>query len=114
MKYSAVLSLAAAPLALAKAVHNVYPGRRDHPIAVKENQRTNSAGVSVNQAQAIANELLLAQALAANQVSKAEVIVIWFNNGGNAATTTVNQQVTVTQTVTAGAAGGAVKTGEAG
>ncbi|KAK2591006.1 hypothetical protein QQS21_011319 [Conoideocrella luteorostrata] len=41
--------------------------------------------------------------------SRTEVVIVWANSGGGASTTTINQQVTVTKTVTAGA-GGAVET----
>lgn len=92
MKYSAAIAaLAVSPVVLAKSVHNVFPAdvevRDQH---LKEVVKQVSGG------------------------SATQVIVIWVNNGGGAATSTVNQQVTVTKTVTAGATGGAAGTGAAG
>jgi hypothetical protein len=91
MKFSAALSLAIAPLALAKAVHNVYPLRRDS----KDSKDHSKAGGGII-------------AAAAKAASTTEVIIIWANPGNGAATTTINQVQTVTQTVTAGAAGATI------
>ncbi|KAI0806452.1 Cupredoxin [Xylaria sp. FL0064] len=88
MKYSAALSLAVAPLAMAKAIRNVYPveARNNHL------QRLGGGnGVAV-------------------EASNTQIIIIWANPGNNAATTTIQQAVTVTQTVTAGAAATTVGT----
>ncbi|KAI1428800.1 Cupredoxin [Xylaria sp. FL1777] len=82
MKYLAALSLAMAPLAMAKAIRNVYPveARNGHL------QRLGGGnGVAV-------------------EASNTQIIIVWVNPGNNAQTTTINQAVTVTQTVTAGAA----------
>ncbi|KAI1354281.1 Cupredoxin [Xylaria sp. FL0043] len=88
MKYSAALSLAVTPLAMAKAIRNVYPveARNNHL------QRLGGGnGVAV-------------------EASNTQIIIIWANPGNNAATTTIQQAVTVTQTVTAGAAATTVGT----
>ncbi|KAI0472434.1 Cupredoxin [Xylaria cf. heliscus] len=86
MKCIAALSLAMAPLALAKAIHNVYP-------VEKRNGHSKSGAQLLPGGNAIAVE-----------ASNTQIIIIWVNPGNNAQTTTVNQAVTVTQTVTAGAA----------
>lgn len=78
MKYSAALSLALGPVALAKAVHNVYP-RKDMSGNVKQ------------------------QAPAPPQMVEATsetIILVWQNPGGGAPTQMMNDQVTVTTTVT--------------
>jgi plastocyanin len=87
MKFSAAVTLGIAPLALAKAVHNKYPVRRDRGGA--------NVGVdpSVLESMGIAGVGIQADSLT-------EVILIWVNGGGGAATTTINAQQTVTQTVT--------------
>ncbi|KAI0445561.1 Cupredoxin [Xylaria telfairii] len=85
MKCIAALSLAMAPLALAKAIHNVYP--------VEKRNGHLKSGSQLGGGNAIAVE-----------ASNTQIIIIWVNPGNNAQTTTVNQAVTVTQTVTAGAA----------
>ncbi|XXG97040.1 nucleolar protein [Hypoxylon texense] len=91
MKYAAALSLAVAPLAIAKAVNNVYPAekRSSH---LKEISGAAGVGESLN----IIEGLSLG--------STTQVIVIWANPGNGAQTTTLHDQVTVTQTVTADAA----------
>ncbi|KAI2468240.1 Cupredoxin [Annulohypoxylon bovei var. microspora] len=97
MKYSAALSVAIAPLAIAKAVHNVYPQhkRNGHQAAAAAELGAIS-GASSGETINILQGLQLG--------STTQVIVIWANPGNNAATTTLHDQVTVTQTVTAGAA----------
>lgn len=95
MKFSAAaLSLCLAPLALAKSVHNVYPVRRDaNKIAArkaKAQQQGSLAGLGL-------------AGFGISETTLSEVIIIWVNPGNSAQTTTVNNQVTVTQTVTAGA-----------
>ncbi|KAI1781143.1 Cupredoxin [Hypoxylon cercidicola] len=90
MKYAAALSLAVAPLAIAKAVNNVYPAQK-RSSHLKEISGAAGVGESVN----IIEGLELGSAT--------QVIVIWANPGNNAQTTTLHEQVTVTQTVTAGA-----------
>ena len=106
MKFSvAALSLCLAPLALAKSVHNVYPVRRD------------ANKFAARKAKAKAQQGSLAglglAGFGITETSVQEVILIWVNPGNSAATTTVNQQVTVTETVTAGAVATTVA-GEAG
>ncbi|CAJ2511572.1 Uu.00g071970.m01.CDS01 [Anthostomella pinea] len=92
MKYAAALSMAVAPLAIAKAVHNVYPAhRRSSHLSELEG----AAGIELGGLAGI------------EAVSSTQIIIIWANPGNNAATTTLNQQVTVTQTVTAGASSAA-------
>lgn len=95
MKYSAALSLALAPLAIAKAIHNDYPL---HPR--KEHKGEGGDG----------GLALLNGAVGAGSTT---LIVVWANPGGGAATTTINEQVTVTETVTAGAGEGAAATSAA-
>ncbi|KAL7623857.1 hypothetical protein AAE478_005413 [Parahypoxylon ruwenzoriense] len=113
MKYAAALSLAVAPLAIAKAVHNVYPQhKRSNHLQKVEGAAHIGAGQALNLAGSIALG------------GTTQVIVIWANPGNNAQTTTLHEQVTVTQTVTAGAeatvigtetlAGGATTTAAAG
>ncbi|KAI6092702.1 Cupredoxin [Hypoxylon rubiginosum] len=97
MKYAAALSLAVAPLAIAKAVNNVYPP-----------QKRNGHLKEVGGAASVGQSLNIIQGLELG--SSTQIIVIWANPGNNAQTTTVNQQVTVTQTVTAGAAATTVGT----
>ncbi|KAI1117502.1 Cupredoxin [Nemania sp. NC0429] len=86
MKYLAALSLAIAPLAMAKAVRNVYPveARDGH---LKKGSQVLDGGNTI-----------------AIEAGSTEIIIIWVNPGANAETTTINKApVTVTQTVTAGA-----------
>ncbi|KAI0142396.1 Cupredoxin [Hypoxylon sp. NC0597] len=97
MKYSAALSVAIAPLAIAKAVHNVYP----------QHKRTSHKQELGNVA-AIEESINLVHGVSLG--STTQVIVIWANPGNNAETTTLHEQVTVTQTVTAGAEATAVGT----
>ncbi|KAI1266113.1 Cupredoxin [Xylariaceae sp. FL1019] len=96
MKYSAALLAAIAPLTMAKAIHNVYPlqvrkgddnGRKSN----NNNKGNNNGGQNI-------------------AAAATEIIIIWANPGAGAATTTINQAVTVTQTVTAGAAATTVGT----
>ncbi|UNI16119.1 hypothetical protein JDV02_002587 [Purpureocillium takamizusanense] len=99
MKFSTTLSLALAPVALARKVRDVFPPRSEvgaiddkagldildeRGVTVIEGMR--GAGITVN--------------------SRTDVVIIWANPGGGAATTTINQAVTVTKTVTAGGGGG--------
>ncbi|KAI0194847.1 hypothetical protein EV127DRAFT_201262 [Xylaria flabelliformis] len=87
MKCIAALSLALAPLAMAKAIRNVYP-----------------AEVEARNGHAKAGAQLGGGNVVAVEASSTQIIIVWVNPGANAATTTINQAVTVTQTVTAGAA----------
>ncbi|CAK7209279.1 hypothetical protein SBRCBS47491_000390 [Sporothrix bragantina] len=113
MKFSAALSLAMAPVALAKAVHNVYPVRRD-PKNADSNKgsahpsRDVLGGNIIGGSNAVVNAdaALLAEAgLVLGSLN--EIVVIWVNGGGGVPTTTINAVSTVTQTVTANGAGGA-------
>ncbi|KAL1894549.1 hypothetical protein Sste5346_005784 [Sporothrix stenoceras] len=110
MKFSAALSLAIAPVALAKAVHNVYPVRRD-PKNADSNKGAAHPSRDVLGAGAIgSNQVVNADAALIAEAglvlgSLSEIIVIWVNGGGGVPTTTINAVSTVTQTVTAGAAG---------
>ncbi|TGJ85369.1 hypothetical protein E0Z10_g3409 [Xylaria hypoxylon] len=89
MKYLSALSVAMAPLAMAKAIRNVYPveARNGH------SQRLSGGNV-----------------VAVEASSNTQIIIVWVNPGAGAETTTVQEAVTVTQTVTAGAADTAVGT----
>ncbi|KAK3946176.1 hypothetical protein QBC46DRAFT_1699 [Diplogelasinospora grovesii] len=114
MKFSAALALGIAPLALGKAVHNVYPGRRSEGMSLaarkSESNSKGSAGVSVNgvgansimatEAQLAELELLSGLSVGSNT----DITVLWINIGGGAVTTVINspQTVTVTQQVAGG------------
>ncbi|KAI1659224.1 Cupredoxin [Daldinia decipiens] len=94
MKYATALSLAVAPLAIAKAVNNVYPQKRtSHSGQLQQLPGLESVGETIN----------LVQGVSLGQTT--QVIVIWANPGNNAQTTTLHEQVTVTKTVTETAAG---------
>lgn len=96
MRFTAALALAAAPVAFAKAINNVFPAvqqRSSHGAAAEAAAPALPGGISVP--------------------AGAQVIVIWANPGGVAATTTINQAVTVTQTVTQTAGAGATGTATA-
>ncbi len=106
MKFSTTLSLALAPLALARRVRDVHHPRSEiesldeetgvdilDERGVKVIEGMRGAGITVN--------------------SRTEVIIIWANPGGGAPTTTINQAVTVTKTVTAGGGGQETKPAEA-
>ncbi|KAI8960504.1 Cupredoxin [Daldinia sp. FL1419] len=113
MKYATALSVAVAPMAIAKAVNNVYPQKRtSHKQELEHLSGLEGIGETIN----LAHGVSLGQST--------QVIVIWANPGNDAKTTTLHEQVTVTQTVTAGAeataigtetlAAGATTTGAAG
>lgn len=102
MKFSAALSLALAPLALAKAVNNVYPAERR-----MEHKKGVAKGAAAGALAGVAAGAGGAAVINAGAGSVTQIILIWANPGGGAATTTKNEQVTVTQTVTAGAPPGA-------
>ncbi|KAI0900822.1 Cupredoxin [Annulohypoxylon nitens] len=108
MKYSAVLSVAIAPLAIAKAVHNVYP---QHKRSSHKAELGASAGAAAGSVSGNAEAINIVQGLELG--SSTQVIVIWANPGNNAATTTLHEQVTVTQTVTAAAETSAAATSAA-
>ncbi|KAI1799303.1 Cupredoxin [Daldinia bambusicola] len=97
MKYAAALSLAVAPLAIAKAVNNVYPQKRtSHKQELGNLAGLAGLGAGIN--------------LGVSLGQTTQVIVIWANPGNDAKTTTLHDQVTVTQTVTAGAEATAIGT----
>lgn len=113
MKFSATLAALAAPLALAKAVHNVYPAKRDtdlYPRKSEEKSMEKSQG-GEGQAQGGAAAAALAsmqgpgQQISASQEqlitlglsgagittnAATEVIIIWVNQGAGAPTMNVN------------------------
>ncbi|KAI1132161.1 hypothetical protein F5Y10DRAFT_231691 [Nemania abortiva] len=91
MKYLAALSLAMAPLAMAKAIKNVYP------VEARDGHSKRTSHLSGGNAVAV-------------EASETQIVIIWVNPGNNAETTTINNAVTVTQTVTAGAADATVGT----
>lgn len=99
MKFSTAVSLGLAPVALAKAVHNVYPGRRDTDlVARKHGENKDSVGsnsILINEVTLDANEaFLLGQVIGAqeSQVTLLEqVVLLWVNGGAGAATTIINQ-----------------------
>lgn len=94
MKYSAALSLALAPMALAKSIRNVYPPtKRDGHLGGAEMESPAPGGMG--------NDLIHSIVKGG---SATQVIVIWANPGGEAAaTTTIHEKIVVTETVTAGA-----------
>ncbi|KAK6955826.1 hypothetical protein Daesc_003470 [Daldinia eschscholtzii] len=98
MKYATALSVAVAPLAIAKAVNNVYPQKRS---SHHKQELENLAGLA-----GLGEGLNLGVSLG----QTTQVIVIWANPGNDAKTTTLHEQVTVTQTVTAGAEATAIGT----
>lgn len=81
MKFSTTLALSAAPLALAKAVHNVYPAKRDMNLAPRKPQ----LGALATELQALG-----LSGLGVTGGAATEVIILWVNGGNGAATTTVN------------------------
>ncbi|ORY64088.1 uncharacterized protein BCR38DRAFT_343816 [Pseudomassariella vexata] len=93
MRFAAALALAIAPVALAKAVHNVYPVRRD---GHKDKGDDDDNKKNKDDGKNVGNQINIIDASVTTQI-----ILIWNNPGGGAPTTTLNDQVTVTQTVTA-------------
>jgi plastocyanin len=94
MKFSTSLLTALAPVALSKSVRNHYP---------RDVKRSSHGGISgLNGLSGI------------TEGSLTQVIIIWANPGGGAETTTINSQVTVTQTVVAGAGQATAVAGEVG
>lgn len=81
MKFTTALALSAAPLAMAKAVHNSYPARRSGLLAARKPQ--------VN---TLATELqaLGLSGLGVTSNAATEVIILWVNPGNGATTTTIN------------------------
>ncbi|KAJ4124323.1 hypothetical protein NW754_000024 [Fusarium falciforme] len=96
MKYSAALAMAVAPLSMARFL-DMLPGgqldRRTHPEPEKQAWHPSGEEWQGMKGHGITKD------------SKTEIIIIWANPGNGAATTTINEKVTVTQTVTAGAGG---------
>ncbi|KAK4121794.1 Cupredoxin [Parathielavia appendiculata] len=108
MKFSTAMSLGMSPLALGKAVNNIYP--RDGHLQV--------GGVSKIEASE-AQLAELARLIGLNKGSGTSINFLWVNIGGGAATTVLGaaSTVTVTQTVAHGGAATAppaVVTGDAG
>ncbi|ETS73418.1 hypothetical protein PFICI_15023 [Pestalotiopsis fici W106-1] len=100
MKLSAVLALAIAAPALAKSVHNVYPvAKREDDKSNKDNSKDSKNNKNNNNNNNNNNAVPIIV-----QAATTEIIILWNNPGNGAATTTINNAVTVTQTVTAGAA----------
>lgn len=91
MKFSVALSLSVAPLALAKAVHNVYPVRRE---VASQNKVVDGRSVSFQNGMS---------GFGLSSSALTEVIIIWVNPGSGSATTTINPQAG--QTVIPGAVG---------
>ena len=117
MKFSSALALGMAPLALGKAVNNVYPG---HPVRRDgHNKATPANGVSGNSLSASEAQIAeLTRLVGLSRGSGVSINFLWVNIGGGAATTVLAaaQTVTVTQTVAGGAAAATpvVVTNEAG
>lgn len=97
MKFSTTLALAAAPLAMAKAVHNAYPARRDMNLAPRRAQQAGNTLAAELQALGLSG-------LGVTQGAATEVIILWVNGGNGAATTTVNQPPPAAAAATASAA----------
>lgn len=109
MKFSATLAALAAPLALAKAVHNVYPVKRDTDLFPRKSEEKSQGGEGQAQAQA-GGQALASMAGPGQQISASqeqlitlglsgagittnaatEVIIIWVNQGAGAPTMNVN------------------------
>lgn len=109
MKFSATLAALAAPLALAKAVHNVYPAKRDNELFPRKSEEKSQGGQGQAQAQA-GGQALASMAGPGAQISASqeqlitlglsgagittnaatEVIIIWVNQGAGAPTMNVN------------------------
>lgn len=96
MKFSAALATVSAPLALAKAVHNVGPVRRDDGVVTPRMKHSNKGTAGGPGAAAALGALDVAG------MEDVEIILVWANAGDGAPTMTMNprQTVTVTKTVT--------------
>jgi len=99
MKFSAALALGVAPVALAKAAHNVQPVRREPGKHASKSASRSIGGQAVG-----VDPLFLAQS-GLVLGSRQELVIIWVNQGGGAQTQNINPIQTVTQTVTAGSNG---------
>lgn len=94
MKWSTSIALAVAPLAMAanSRMRSAYP--------VSPNPRAEAESELDGRSIALINGM---KGHGINLQARSDIIIIWANPGNNAKTTTINQQVTVTRTVTAGA-----------
>ncbi|KAI3398770.1 hypothetical protein diail_8637 [Diaporthe ilicicola] len=107
MKFSATLAALAAPLALAKAVHNVYPAKRDNELYPRKSDGKDKSQDGQAQAggQALASMAGPGQSIQATQTqllslglsgagittnAATEVVIIWVNQGAGAPTMNVN------------------------
>jgi len=99
MKFSAALALSVAPVALAKAAHNVMPVRRE-----PGKHASKSAARQIVGGSSLVDPAFLAQS-GLVLGSRQELVIIWVNQGGGAPTQNINPIQTVTQTVTAGSNG---------
>lgn len=81
MKFSTTLALSAAPLAMAKAVQNAYPGKREPMLAPRKPQLS-----------ALSAELaaLGLSGLGVTPNAATEVALLWVNPGAGAGTTIIN------------------------
>lgn len=97
MKFSSAVAmvLGMAPLALGKAVRNVYPVRRDG-----HHDKINGIIEKVKAEEHHLNEL--ARLIGLHKPSRTEINFLWVNLGGGAATTVVGTASTVTVTQTVG------------
>lgn len=104
MKFSATLAALAAPLALAKAVHNVYPAKRETDLFPRKSEGK-SQGQQGGEGQALASMAGPGQQISASQEqlislglagagittnAATEIIIIWVNQGAGAPTMNVN------------------------
>ncbi|KAF7554398.1 hypothetical protein G7046_g6830 [Stylonectria norvegica] len=113
MKYSTVFALAMAPLSMASRFHSFNPVQALRRSPDKHDNKHNGNQESNDEVIVLDGKKNKNYGDSGN--SKTEIIIIWANAGGGAATTTINEKVTVTQTVTAGAgATDAVTTPNAG
>lgn len=112
MKFSTTLALGVAPVALAKSVHKVYPGRRSNGLETRDGHKGGSVdvqlpGVTNSNSIQVTNDLLnqLKGQIGLHAGGGIEINFLWVNPGGEAATTVLNTAttVTVTQTVNGGA-----------
>lgn len=91
MKWSTSVTLALAPLSIASKARSVYESK---PVA--RNSETELDGRSL----AVLNGM---KGHGLSLDARSDIIIIWANPGGGAKRTNINEQVTITKTVTAGA-----------
>ncbi|KAK3186434.1 hypothetical protein K4F52_004735 [Lecanicillium sp. MT-2017a] len=91
MKWSTSVTLALAPLSIASKARSVYESK---PVA--RNTETELDGRSL----AVLNGM---KGHGLSLDARSDIIIIWANPGGGAKRTNINEQVTITKTVTAGA-----------